>query len=156
MDDQQRPPPSVSAAELGKPPGKLPRQGPGLARVGYRNKKVKCEGKQPKCGSCAMLDVECVRATTNLPRGPRKGHLKVLQSRLDWPPSQTLFEERFQDSLQHATHHGHGSDPSMNSWDGFDMLMDSMMATNEPMVPGAAQEQLLATEPLLMHSAWGV
>lgn len=82
MDDQQRPPPSVSAAELGKPPGKLPRQGPGLARVGYRNKKVKCEGKQPKCGSCAMLDVECVRSTTNLPRGPRKGHLKVLQSRL--------------------------------------------------------------------------
>jgi hypothetical protein len=57
------------------------RQQPGLACNNCRDRKLRCD-RQPTCGLCQSLGVECVRASSGLPRGPKKGHMRILQTKI--------------------------------------------------------------------------
>ncbi|KAK4464462.1 hypothetical protein QBC42DRAFT_295095 [Cladorrhinum samala] len=58
------------------------RQADGLACDECRARKLRCDRVRPTCGTCANLGVTCTPNTTRQPRGPRKGHMKALQSRI--------------------------------------------------------------------------
>ena len=58
------------------------RQQPGVACDECRRRKLRCDRGQPQCGVCRDTDTTCVTTTTRQPRGPRKGHLRALQSRI--------------------------------------------------------------------------
>ncbi|KAJ5953915.1 hypothetical protein N7501_008194 [Penicillium viridicatum] len=59
------------------------RQPPGSACQYCRNKKLKCDARQPQCGTCLASGVECIRSIHSRKRGSRKDHMKVLQDRID-------------------------------------------------------------------------
>ncbi|KAE8141917.1 hypothetical protein BDV38DRAFT_278700 [Aspergillus pseudotamarii] len=63
-------------------PAKSRRQNKGLACEECRSRKLKCDMSQPQCGTCRNLGVPCVTNTTRRPRGPRKGHVNILRSRI--------------------------------------------------------------------------
>ncbi|EUC40001.1 hypothetical protein COCMIDRAFT_109926 [Bipolaris oryzae ATCC 44560] len=58
------------------------RQLPGLACDECRRRKLRCDRVQPQCGVCRDSATTCVTTTTRQPRGPKRGHLRVLQSRI--------------------------------------------------------------------------
>lgn len=58
------------------------RQPPGSACQYCRNKKLKCDARQPQCGTCLASGVECIRSIHSRKRGSRKDHMKVLQDRI--------------------------------------------------------------------------
>ncbi|KAI5241783.1 hypothetical protein E4T42_07910 [Aureobasidium subglaciale] len=59
------------------------RQQPGLACDECRARKLRCDRQRPTCTLCESIGVECVRASTSLPRGPKKGHMRILQSKIN-------------------------------------------------------------------------
>ncbi|ENI04527.1 hypothetical protein COCC4DRAFT_196659 [Bipolaris maydis ATCC 48331] len=58
------------------------RQLPGLACDECRRRKLRCDRVQPQCGVCRDSATTCVTTTTRQPRGPKRGHLRALQSRI--------------------------------------------------------------------------
>jgi hypothetical protein len=58
------------------------RQAQGLACDECRARKLRCDRARPTCGTCETLGLTCTPNTTRQPRGPRRGHLKALQSRI--------------------------------------------------------------------------
>ncbi|KAI1746386.1 fungal-specific transcription factor domain-containing protein [Xylaria scruposa] len=63
------------------PTAKLPRQNPGPACQQCRWKKLRCDRQRP-CAGCVDSGVECQVSSTPPQRGPQKGHLKAIRSRL--------------------------------------------------------------------------
>jgi hypothetical protein len=57
------------------------RQQPGLACKDCRNRKLRCDRRQP-CSGCKDLGIACVYRSTQRPRGPKKGQMKEMQCRL--------------------------------------------------------------------------
>ncbi|KAJ2517855.1 hypothetical protein H4217_003692 [Coemansia sp. RSA 1939] len=47
-----------------------------------RRKKVKCDGKHPVCSHCEELGYECTYLDATKKRGPPKGYIEVIESRL--------------------------------------------------------------------------
>ncbi|KAI8882179.1 hypothetical protein K501DRAFT_286008 [Backusella circina FSU 941] len=47
-----------------------------------RRKKIKCDGLRPTCGKCERLHLTCTYSTTSKKRGPRQGHMELLERRL--------------------------------------------------------------------------
>ncbi|KAI8076223.1 fungal-specific transcription factor domain-containing protein [Thamnidium elegans] len=47
-----------------------------------RRKKIKCDGVRPSCGKCIKLNQECSYTTSIKKRGPRQGHIELLEQRL--------------------------------------------------------------------------
>ncbi|KAF7592436.1 hypothetical protein BBP40_000284 [Aspergillus hancockii] len=58
------------------------RQHKGLACEECRSRKLRCDMGEPQCGTCYNLNVPCITNTVRRPRGPRKGHVKILRSRI--------------------------------------------------------------------------
>lgn len=58
------------------------RQRPGAACLECRSKKLKCDGKPPQCGTCIASGTKCTPPTTQIQRGPKRGHLKILQNKI--------------------------------------------------------------------------
>ncbi len=58
------------------------RQQPGLACEPCRRRKARCDRARPRCGTCAMNGTECVVVEGRPQRGPKKGQLKALRSRV--------------------------------------------------------------------------
>ncbi|KAJ5964485.1 uncharacterized protein N7479_004361 [Penicillium vulpinum] len=58
------------------------RQQNGLACEECRSRKLKCDMAEPHCGTCYNLGVTCITNPLRRPRGPRKGHVKTLKSRI--------------------------------------------------------------------------
>ncbi|RMZ66366.1 citrinin biosynthesis transcriptional activator [Pyrenophora seminiperda CCB06] len=58
------------------------RQQAGLACDECRRRKLRCDRGQPSCGVCQDSGVTCVTTTTRQPRGPKRGHIRALQSRI--------------------------------------------------------------------------
>ncbi|KAG0160806.1 hypothetical protein PDIDSM_8336 [Penicillium digitatum] len=58
-----------------------PRQEPGLACQECQRKKLRCDRKRP-CGACVNSGVRCHINTDRPSRGPKRGHLKDLRSRI--------------------------------------------------------------------------
>ncbi|EAU36719.1 predicted protein [Aspergillus terreus NIH2624] len=63
-------------------PERLNRQAQGLACNECRARKLRCDRVRPTCGTCESLGVTCTPNSVRQPRGPRKGYLKTLQSRI--------------------------------------------------------------------------
>ena len=59
-----------------------PRQQPGSACEECRRKKLRCDRRRPTCGHCADSAVVCEVSPHRLSRGPKKGSIKALQSRI--------------------------------------------------------------------------
>lgn len=60
----------------------MARQQPGLACEECRRRKARCDRGRPQCGICADAGRECVFVDKRAPRGPKKGQLKDLRSRV--------------------------------------------------------------------------
>ncbi|KAI9879284.1 MAG: hypothetical protein M1830_009014 [Pleopsidium flavum] len=58
------------------------RQQPGSACEECRKRKLRCDRQRPQCGTCSDAGITCEVNTHCLPRGPRKGNLKALRSRV--------------------------------------------------------------------------
>ncbi|KAJ3472522.1 hypothetical protein NLG97_g10919 [Lecanicillium saksenae] len=54
-----------------------------LACEECRRRKLRCDGSQPRCSTCESADTECNVNTDRVSRGPKKGYLKALQSKID-------------------------------------------------------------------------
>ncbi|ORX81705.1 hypothetical protein K493DRAFT_320594 [Basidiobolus meristosporus CBS 931.73] len=47
-----------------------------------RRKKVRCDGVQPCCGHCKVLNIECTYLDVTKKRGPPKGYIEAIENRL--------------------------------------------------------------------------
>ncbi|KAL4767851.1 hypothetical protein BDW60DRAFT_220182 [Aspergillus nidulans var. acristatus] len=45
-------------------------------------RKLRCDMGEPQCTSCSNLNIPCIVNTARRPRGPRKGHVKILKARI--------------------------------------------------------------------------
>ncbi|RAQ45660.1 fungal specific transcription factor domain protein [Aspergillus flavus] len=60
----------------------ISRQRPGSACEECRRRKVRCDRRRPQCQVCFETGIDCRISTTRLPRGPRKGQLRTLRTRI--------------------------------------------------------------------------
>lgn len=60
----------------------ISRQHPGLACEECRRRKARCDRVRPRCGICAETGQDCVVVEKRPPRGPKKGQMQELRSRL--------------------------------------------------------------------------
>ncbi|OQD79589.1 hypothetical protein PENANT_c047G06132 [Penicillium antarcticum] len=58
------------------------RQQPGLACEECRKRKLRCDRQQPQCDQCEDSGAICYVNQDRSPRGPKRGHLKALRSRI--------------------------------------------------------------------------
>ncbi|KAI1807416.1 fungal-specific transcription factor domain protein [Daldinia bambusicola] len=59
-----------------------PRQQPGYACEECRKKKLRCDRQRPQCGACANAQIQCEVNDRRVPRGPKKGSIGALRSRI--------------------------------------------------------------------------
>ncbi|KAI1377953.1 fungal-specific transcription factor domain protein [Hypoxylon crocopeplum] len=59
-----------------------PRQQPGYACEECRKKKLRCDRQRPQCGACAHAQIPCEVNDRRVPRGPKKGSIGALRSRI--------------------------------------------------------------------------
>lgn len=76
---------SLTSSDKASPPQS--RQKPGSACEECRRRKLRCDRQQPRCRFCSESSVVCTFTSSRPPRGPKKGHLKVLQARIGTTPS---------------------------------------------------------------------
>ncbi|KAE8337426.1 hypothetical protein BDV24DRAFT_154373 [Aspergillus arachidicola] len=76
------PQPQIPTSNITTEPTKSHQQNKGLACEECRSRKLKCGMSQPQCSTCRNLGVPCITNTARRPRGPRKGHVNVLRSRI--------------------------------------------------------------------------
>ncbi|KAH8800166.1 hypothetical protein F5884DRAFT_890900 [Xylogone sp. PMI_703] len=79
-----------------------PRQQPGSACEECRKKKLRCDRQKPKCGTCLNAGIKCEVKTDRLPRGPKRGSLNALRSRIV-QLEKRLLNERSQEPEQQIT-----------------------------------------------------
>ncbi|KAK3936680.1 pyrimidine pathway regulatory protein 1 [Diplogelasinospora grovesii] len=82
-------------SKLGTTMSAAPRQQPGSACEECRKRKLRCDRAKPQCGTCADAGVPCEVSTQRLTRGPKRGDLKALRSRI------VALERRL--SIDHTT-----------------------------------------------------
>ena len=58
------------------------RQRPGGACEECRRRKLRCDGQRPQCRVCQESGVTCEVTTQRATRGPKKGYMKALKSRV--------------------------------------------------------------------------
>ncbi|CAJ0889825.1 3600_t:CDS:2 [Entrophospora sp. SA101] len=99
-----------------------------------RRKKVKCDGIQSVCGNCKAFNLECTYNDTTKKRGPPKGYIEAIETRLhkmesllgglvhsNDPRAEAALAELMQDDL-----HSTSSNRSNNSGDLIDDLNEVM------------------------------
>ncbi|KAK3318199.1 fungal-specific transcription factor domain-containing protein [Apodospora peruviana] len=59
-----------------------PRQQPGCACEQCRKRKLRCDRQRPQCGTCAEAGIVCEVNSNRQARGPKKGDLKALRTRI--------------------------------------------------------------------------
>ncbi|KAK0762035.1 hypothetical protein N5P37_004835 [Trichoderma harzianum] len=60
-----------------------------------RRRKLRCDGRQPRCSSCENIDTQCDVDPNRKPRGPKKGYLIALQNKIE------TLEDRLRQQEQH-------------------------------------------------------
>ncbi|XXG96002.1 hypothetical protein Hte_002279 [Hypoxylon texense] len=58
------------------------RQQPGFACEECRRRKARCDRVRPRCGVCMEFDVACITVTKRPRRGPKKGQIDMMRSRI--------------------------------------------------------------------------
>ncbi|KAJ5654651.1 hypothetical protein N7490_001654 [Penicillium lividum] len=72
----------------------MARQQPGLACEECRRRKARCDRGRPQCGICADAGRECIFVDKRAPRGPKKGQLKDLRSRVAEIEQRLISQDR--------------------------------------------------------------
>ncbi|EAQ88533.1 hypothetical protein CHGG_05152 [Chaetomium globosum CBS 148.51] len=80
-----------------------PRQLPGSACEECRKRKLRCDRQRPQCGTCADAGIVCEINNNRLARGPKKGDLKALRSRIGTSDDPHICPSELFD-LQISTH----------------------------------------------------
>ncbi|KAL4899477.1 hypothetical protein BDW74DRAFT_110430 [Aspergillus multicolor] len=80
------------------PSNKPARQQPGLACEECRKRKARCDRAKPQCGSCLMTGRVCIVNHNRPRRGPKKGQIESLYSRLE------VLEEQVVEQMDHIYH----------------------------------------------------
>ncbi|KAJ5897256.1 hypothetical protein N7504_007544 [Penicillium tannophilum] len=93
----------------------MARQQPGLACEECRRRKARCDRGRPQCGICADAGRECVFVDKRAPRGPKKGQLKDLRSRVAEIEQRLISQDR---PLDDGMSTPELEDPSELSYDG--------------------------------------
>lgn len=75
-----------TSTSAGRSPPTQSRQKPGAACEECRRRKLRCDRQQPQCGTCVEDGVECTFSQSHSSRGPKRGHLKLLQTRIGAVP----------------------------------------------------------------------
>uniref|UniRef100_A0A0B7KAU7 Zn(2)-C6 fungal-type domain-containing protein n=1 Tax=Bionectria ochroleuca TaxID=29856 RepID=A0A0B7KAU7_BIOOC len=85
------------------------RQQPGLACEECRKRKARCDRGRPQCGACADAGRDCVIVDKRSQRGPKKGQLKDLRSRIgEYDLSDTATKAaRTQNFIANSNKHTH-------------------------------------------------
>ncbi|KAK8037826.1 all development altered-6 [Apiospora marii] len=65
-----------------QPPRPRPRQQLGSACDECRKRKLRCDRNKPQCLGCATSGLICITRNDCAPRGPKKGHLSALRSKI--------------------------------------------------------------------------
>ncbi|KAL4961071.1 uncharacterized protein BDV14DRAFT_211284 [Aspergillus stella-maris] len=68
--------------DIAPAPSSRRRQQNALACEECRARKLRCDMGEPQCATCGNLGIPCIVNTARRPRGPRKGHVKILKSRI--------------------------------------------------------------------------
>ncbi|KAL4749591.1 hypothetical protein BDW72DRAFT_214009 [Aspergillus terricola var. indicus] len=68
--------PNAPASSTGR------RQQNAIACEECRARKLRCDMGEPQCTTCSNLNIPCIVNTARRPRGPRKGHVKILKARI--------------------------------------------------------------------------
>ncbi|KAH8799820.1 fungal-specific transcription factor domain-containing protein [Xylogone sp. PMI_703] len=76
------------------------RQQPGSACEECRKRKLRCDRQKPKCGTCLNSGIKCEVKTDRLPRGPKRGSLNALRSRIVQLEKRLLNEPSQEPELQ--------------------------------------------------------
>ncbi|AEO68596.1 uncharacterized protein THITE_23050, partial [Thermothielavioides terrestris NRRL 8126] len=97
---------------------KRPRQNPGPACQQCRLRKLRCDRQTP-CNGCLDAGVECNVDPTPPQRGPKKGHLKALRSRIGRP-------SRPPGTQRESTCFLHGGSPLEHQADTWDRKRDQL------------------------------
>ncbi|KAL4778864.1 fungal-specific transcription factor domain-containing protein [Aspergillus varians] len=79
------------------PPTRSARQQPGLACEECRKRKARCDRAKPQCGSCMMTGRVCIVNHNRPRRGPKKGQIESLYSRLE------VLEDQVVEQLDHTS-----------------------------------------------------
>ncbi|KAI0973113.1 hypothetical protein F4678DRAFT_478321 [Xylaria arbuscula] len=69
------------------------RQLPGFACEECRKRKARCDRVQPRCGVCSEYDVPCVTMDKRPRRGPKKGQVDMMRSRIGDRVTLAMLEE---------------------------------------------------------------
>ncbi|KAL2820130.1 fungal-specific transcription factor domain-containing protein [Aspergillus granulosus] len=92
------------------------RQQPGLACEECRRRKARCDRAQPQCGACMMTGRVCIVNHNRHRRGPKKGQLKALYSRLEVLEEQLVVQvENLTESAALPQSHARNSSSSQPS-----------------------------------------
>ncbi|KAL4812693.1 hypothetical protein BDW67DRAFT_188379 [Aspergillus spinulosporus] len=106
------------------------RQQPGLACEECRKRKARCDRAKPQCGSCMMTGRVCVVNHNRLRRGPKKGQIESLYSRLE------VLEEQVIEQMEHIYH----PDFEMNSYSRHSQSHDGRQQSGADSSPDARHE----------------
>ncbi|KAK0746899.1 fungal-specific transcription factor domain-containing protein [Schizothecium vesticola] len=118
-------PASRRTGSIGKVDGfpSQPRQQPGSACEECRKRKLRCDRQRPSCGTCADAGIACEINNVRLARGPKKGDLKALRSRivalerrlsLDQTGDHLVFHESDMPTLDELPMHSSASEGEPN------------------------------------------
>ncbi|BCR91309.1 uncharacterized protein ACHE_70152A [Aspergillus chevalieri] len=72
----------ISDSSVDKDTPRPSRQRPGSACDECRRRKLRCDRGQPKCEVCALSGVVCNFNSSRPPRGPKRGQIRAMQSRI--------------------------------------------------------------------------
>ncbi|KAL4892833.1 fungal-specific transcription factor domain-containing protein [Aspergillus ambiguus] len=119
---------------------------PGSACEECRRRKVRCDRGRPQCQVCFENGIECKINTTRLPRGPRKGQLRTLRTRI------AALERCLADQHPEINHQMTGLfDPPVLDYDADEDLFREIQvppdSVAEPLGDGSPSESKITASP---------
>lgn len=92
---------SLNSDEMASPPVARARQMLGAACEECRRRKLRCDRQRPRCSVCDESGVRCETSRSTGHRGPKKGYLKDLKSRVGMESRAKLADSQPIVSNQH-------------------------------------------------------
>ncbi|KAG9304377.1 hypothetical protein G9A89_019939 [Geosiphon pyriformis] len=123
-----------------------------------RRKKVKCDGVQPRCGNCGAFNFDCTYNDTTKKRGPPKGYIEAIETRLhrmesllgglvqsNDPRAEAVLAELMQDDLGTSLRRSSTGRPDYSSW--------SFNSSNSNSAPSPSESDAAQKDKSLVSSS---
>ncbi|KAJ6786652.1 hypothetical protein PWT90_03592 [Aphanocladium album] len=107
----------------------------GVACEECRRRKSKCDRIRPRCGACEDMSTTCVFPEKRLQRGPKKGQMNALRTRVATLERQLRLERQQEKSDSQAVGSATGDDVGVSSIEnllGTDLFMDMRGSSQLP------------------------